>query len=566
MKGFIVYDRQGKVNQNFIENNKVKIIISGAPLTGSKVQSAETIFKIYAKYGIKILANKIDGGCSLTIIDNQNQSINVIRDRIGLSPIYYVNHDGFSCSTNLGPIIKSGIIKNDYNKKVIGKYASCNFRANYGSDDTFFNGVKQVLPSNFITYKKNKLFTKKYWTLEPNDNYLKFRGKKLSTYFYDRIKDSIKNYYYAFSNEKVVVALSGGVDSGTIIGMLHEISAQRVDAVSLSYEENTEHDESSLIKFSVRDHARNWYDLKLDPMELRDDMETYYNKFDIPLATISIYGYDYLIRKISELGYKNIFTGAGGDYLQAGNYPCFLYYFADLKLSKSQLYEKEVDLWIKNHGTEEFPKSIGTVESFFKKNIDFSQPGKLKRRELFLPSGNILNKDFYRDIGDVRYNVVESYGSYLRTYFAQELFYESVPPGVDAEDMINWNYGTKMISPFFSKSLIELGWQLPPGQKIKNGINKVLSRKSLAGTCAQEILKRKQKSGFNAPFDMYIKSQLKDFALDILHSKSFVERGIYNLKKFEKIKIDHIEGRESHMMLLWQTINLELWMRAWVDN
>ena len=88
MKGFIVYDRQEKVNQNFIENNKVKIIISGAPLTGSKVQSAETIFKIYAKYGIKILANKIDGGCSLTIIDNQNQSINVIRDRIGLSPIY----------------------------------------------------------------------------------------------------------------------------------------------------------------------------------------------------------------------------------------------------------------------------------------------------------------------------------------------------------------------------------------------------------------------------------------------------------------------------------------------
>ena len=45
----------------------------------------------------------------------------------------------------------------------------------------------------------------------------------------------------------------------------------------------------------------------------------------------------------------------------------FLYYFADLKLSKSQLYEKEVDLWIKNHGTEEFPKSIDTVESFFKK-------------------------------------------------------------------------------------------------------------------------------------------------------------------------------------------------------
>ena len=50
------------------------------------------------------------------------------------------------------------------------------------------------------------------------------------------------------------------------------------------------------------------------------------------LATVSIYGYDYLYRKIAEMGYENIYTGAGGDYLQAGNYPCFLYYFADLKL------------------------------------------------------------------------------------------------------------------------------------------------------------------------------------------------------------------------------------------
>ena len=65
-----------------------------------------------------------------------------------------------------------------------------------------------------------------------------------------------------------------------------------------------------------RDHAKNWFDIKLDPLKMVNDMEIYYNKFDIPLATVSIYGYDYLYRKIAEMGYENIYTGAGGDYLQ----------------------------------------------------------------------------------------------------------------------------------------------------------------------------------------------------------------------------------------------------------
>ena len=130
-----------------------------------------------------------------------------------------------------------------------------------------------------------------------------------------------------------------------------------------------------------------------------NDMGNYYNRFDFPLATVSIYGYDYLYRKVSEMGYENIYTGAGGDYLQAGNYPCFFYYFADLKFAKSPHYENEVNLWIKNHGTKKFPKSFKTVESFFKKNIDFRESGKLKKQELFLSSKNILNKEFYNDIG-----------------------------------------------------------------------------------------------------------------------------------------------------------------------
>ena len=535
-------------------------------MIGSKVLNAKNIISLYFRYGLNAMAKNVDGNFSLIVINEKKYSISIIRDKIGLSPAYYTIDSGFICSSNVGAIVKSRKKKYSYNKKIIGRYASCNFRANYGSKETFFNDVFQILPSNILTYKNNKVFIKRYWVLDSNKDYLKLDGYELSNYYIDQIKTSITNYLSAFSGKKRVVSLSGGVDSGTIIGMLHKITGQRVDAVSLSYNEKTEYDESTLINYSVRDHAQNWFDIKLNPMQMINDMETYYNRFDIPLATVSIYGYDYLYRKVAEMGYKNIYTGAGGDYLQAGNYPCFLYYFADLKYSKSPSYEKEVDLWIKNHGTSKFPKSYETVENFFKNNIDFSKSGKLKKQELFLPSKNILNKEFYNDIGNIRSNVVDSYGTYLRSYFAQELFFEAVPPGTDAENIIDWTYGTKMISPFFSKNLIDLGWELSPSKKIKNGINKVLSRACLKGICALEILQRKQKNGFNAPFDIWLRGPLNDFAMDIFSSHSFLGRGIYDNSKFSKMLNQHMKGSSDHMMLLWQALNLELWMCSWIDN
>ncbi|MFL3005275.1 MAG: asparagine synthase-related protein [Candidatus Neomarinimicrobiota bacterium] len=566
LRGFIVHKVTDKVNNYFVEFNQIKVIVCGLPMIDSKILNAKNIFNLYLEYGLNGMVKKVDGNYSLIIIDEKKSSISILRDRIGLSPAYYSFNNGFTCCSNVGPIVKSGLKKYSHNKKVIGRYASCNFRANYGSEETFFNDIFQIPPANLLTFKNKKILIKRYWDLDPKKDYFKLEGQELLNYYNDQIKTSVKNYFSAFYNKKSLVSLSGGVDSGTIIGMLHEITGKRVDAISLSYDEKTEYDESNLIRYSVRDHARNWFDIKLDPMKMLSDMETYYNRFDVPLATVSIYGYDYLYRKIAEMGYENIYSGAGGDYLQAGNYPCFLYYFADLKFSNSPFYEKEVGQWINNHGTKKFPKSFETVENFFKKNIDFSESGKLKKQELFLMSENILDEDFYDNIGDVKSNIVYSYGTYLRSYFVQELFFEAVPPGIDAENIIDWTYGTRMISPFFSKNLIELGWELPPSKKIKNGINKVLSRKSLQGICASEILQRKQKNGFNAPFDIYLRSQLKDFALDIFQSKSFNQRGIYNIKKFKNVLSDHFRGRKNHMMLLWQALNLELWMCSWVDN
>jgi asparagine synthase (glutamine-hydrolysing) len=56
--------------------------------------------------------------------------------------------------------------------------------------------------------------------------------------------------------------------------------------------------------------------------------------------------------------------------------------------------------------------------------------------------------------------------------------------------------------------------------------------------------------------------------LDLIRSRSFRERGIYDLREVERLAAEHEEivrtGAlvENHMMFFWQLVNLELWLRS----
>ena len=55
--------------------------------------------------------------------------------------------------------------------------------------------------------------------------------------------------------------------------------------------------------------------------------------------------------------------------------------------------------------------------------------------------------------------------------------------------------------------------------------------------------------------------------MDIVHSRTFIERGIYNVNEVKNLIIEHkkiVESRnntlDNHMMVIWQLVNLEAWL------
>ena len=90
----------------------------------------------------------------------------------------------------------------------------------------------------------------------------------------------------------------------------------------------------------------------------------------------------------------------------------------------------------------------------------------------------------------------------------------------------------------------------------------------MKGLLPEQTRTRVKKTGWNAPAHIWFSGVGNDNLFDLVHSRSFKERGIYDTKAVIRIIEDHSRIvssqslEENHMMFLWLLVNLELWLRA----
>ena len=547
-----------------LENNSVLVGGQGAQRRDRFTEAREIGEALQSETGAAL--GGLDGGWSIVSIDVSGD-VRAARDRFGLKPLYATEtEDGcLVLASNVGAIIKGGWVAAEANPDFLARYAGYQYRGTYGDRPTAFKKIDLLDLTYLHNWNRDGYSRQRYWDFDPAAAYDVAEDADFEDRYRHNLIEMMRCFVEPRSDERLAVALSGGIDSGSIVGLLHHVTGAPVEAVSMTYHEATVFDESELIAASVRDHVERWHDVKIDDKILLEDLPALYDRFDVPLATISIYGYDYLYREASRRGMSTIFTGSGGDYIQAGNYTCYLYHLADLKLRDTELYEKEVSWWVHWHGTEQFPKTRKTAEAFFKESLNLDAVGELLPFKRPLVEG-ILDPDFASSAASLAGRSVGNYGDYSRSYVVQEYLFEAVAPGTETEDLIDWTWGTSMTSPFFSRDVVEFGWRLPLDQRVRQGVNKTLARRALRGICADEILDRVDKSGFNAPFDLWIRGPLNDFVMDHFRSQAFRQRGVYDADRFDRVLDAHMRGEANHMMLLWQALNMELWMRSWIDG
>jgi asparagine synthase (glutamine-hydrolysing) len=120
--------------------------------------------------------------------------------------------------------------------------------------------------------------------------------------------------------------------------------------------------------------------------------------------------------------------------------------------------------------------------------------------------------------------------------------------------------------PFLDHRLVEFVFRLPAHYKLRGSVSKGILREAMAGIVPDQILRRNDKIGFATPVGRWIAGCMDSGVRPVLLSKRCRERGIFDVKKIEKLLDKQARGqaRVEHSIFRW--LSVELWFRLFMDG
>jgi asparagine synthase (glutamine-hydrolysing) len=299
------------------EDKSIWVVLNGEiynfkPLRASLIEKGhifytesdtEVIVHSYEEYGEEFVRH-LNGMYGIAIWDEKKEKLILLRDRIGIKPLYYyISNDSLLFATEIKAILKDNI-KREIDLQSLWNYLSYNY---IPGPLTIFKGIRKLMPGHILIWEKGRSEIRQYWDLE---------SSKIQT-------DPIQHHI----SVPLGVFLSGGIDSSIVVAMMREVANSRIKTFSIGFEDRS-YDELDYARIISNHFGTEHYELvvKMKPKDILPKLAYF---FDEPFADFSAIPVYYL----SEMTRKNVTValgGDGGDELFAGYETYNAYKFANL--------------------------------------------------------------------------------------------------------------------------------------------------------------------------------------------------------------------------------------------
>ena len=120
-------------------------------------------------------------------------------------------------------------------------------------------------------------------------------------------------------------------------------------------------------------------------------------------------------------------------------------------------------------------------------------------------------------------------------------------------------------APFLSRKVFDFAWSLPMDAKIKNGTGKNILRDVLYRHVPKPLIDR-PKSGFSMPIGRWLRSELREWAGDLLSADTIAKSGLLDASAVQSCWAEHLSGRQDHENLLWSVLMFQMWHNRWITG
>ena len=493
----------------------------------------EVILAAFLKWGISCV-ERFNGMFAIALYDREDESLYLVRDRIGKKPLYYLEDgDGVVFASELKPIMKyPGFLKN-IRQELLNRYLVHQY---INAPDTIFKQVYKLEPGAVYQFCKGKKKQWKYWDVA------KIYQEKKETFkgTFEDAKEELKKKLDNSIEMRMIADvplgtfLSGGYDSSLMTAMAQSKSAKPVKTFSIGFEDKKYNEAiyaKEVAEYLGTEHTE-MYITEADMFGLIEDFTDYY---DEPFADSSQIP-SMLVSKLAKEKVTVALSGDGGDEFFCGynNYKMLL------DMQKLDFAGGMV------HGVCNFP-GLKQMHLMDKLPAKVQIVAKNRHKELKVQPFGLMQSEIAQTLlkqEQIGYRFEEE-AEYKETNWQIRrmlLDMDTYLPGdiLCKVDRASMKYSLETRCPILDKEVMEFSYTLPHAYKYENGNKKRILKELAYDYIPKELLER-PKVGFSVPLDKWLRGPLKAQLLDYCNQDFLKAQDIFHIEKVQQFMKHYLE-------------------------
>lgn len=527
----------------------------------------EVLLESYRLWGLGC-TKKFNGMWAFAIYDSVKKEIILSRDRFGVKPLYLLNDDeGMYFASEIKAILEIKPKEKIVDNVTVARYFS---GIQEDSDErTFYKNIKNFPKATNRIYNLDGeiVYEEIYWKIDVKEFKRKYKRSNLYEEFLNLLEDSINLRLNA--DVEVGASLSGGLDSSAIVSIANKKFKRKINTFSSIYkfdECNEEEFVECVNKYTNSNPHYIYPDENKDVIRMLKEMIYYH---DGPCESASPYS-GYNVYKGVGDKVTVMLDGQGADELFGGYLECFINRINDFLGTHS--------FWGNVRAVKlasEFQTAIPSFKHILDERImvrilGFAGYGKYSKIKDWT---NIRNNSVPAYIYEDDFRKIETRESWyipaeIESEFGKGLYkqlnYSILPRilhDVDRNSMAN---SLEVRLPFLDYRLVELSYAIDDNMKVKGCWTKYIMRKSLKKYLPKKIYSRRNKMGFPAPFDRWLRDdKIGEHLYDYI--RKFGKRGIIKEEYVGYLYERHMNG-DNLDWLLFKMVSMEMWLEQFIDT
>ncbi len=518
---------------------------------------AALVLALYQEFGEQFV-ERLRGVWALVVWDARSHRLLIGRDPLGVRPLYYYRS---AQHLIVASEIKS-IIELDHDARGID-HQRVRALIHHGLIDdwtgTCFAHIRPVPPGTILIFHKDQLTTNRYWSLRPSTD------RTLSPAdIREKLVAAVERQ--TPTGVKVGLALSGGIDSSSIAGILARPSAggaRRLHAFSITPPHTT--DESSLIDATVRHTGIPHTYVPLEPLDYPRALAQLIDFHDEPVHYSGAF-YQFVLRqRMAEAGCQAVLVGYGADEIFGGYRelaPAFLAALAvGGRLSDSVRFVLGAGDFLQAPRRRLVEETLryarvrarAAVIRALKRTMAYEAYRRRTGERARTPDAPGPPAPLDKDGGPYPTPSPAEYDLHGvdrgRIFFEALLrsFRTNIPLLVRQEDRNAMAHGLDLCAPFMDEELVHAALAFPFHQYMEGGQNKAVLRKATRDLLAPEVSAEPRKL-FTPGSDPYVAFEvLRPQLLELLSSPSFHGSGLWSRGCLESYQADSARKARGHL-------------------